>query len=181
MEASLNEQKSPLKSHVYLQWNRKWENILLHSIKDAVKTLNVPSAETKMYKQISFTSLGQFNDNCKELTIPELYPHLGKTFFRFCSNVALLGDRIHFTVHNTASGDFENVMLAGVELNFIGNDGRFSIVRNRSSTCSKTEAQFMVDLSSKRMMIVTDQERRTSQNLDSCEWKITGSGLSEAT
>ena len=34
MEASLDEQREHLNSHVYLQWQRNWENVLLHSIRE---------------------------------------------------------------------------------------------------------------------------------------------------
>ena len=69
MEASLNEQKEPLKSYVYLQWNRSWDNIILLSIKDAVKTMKLPSEEMKTYKQMSLTSEKNFRDICIELSI----------------------------------------------------------------------------------------------------------------
>ena len=173
MEALLNDQKGPLNSHVYLQWNKKWEYILLHSIVDAIKTMNMPSVETKTYKQISLTPVKKVKNNGKELSPSELL-FLLKELLIFCFNAALIDDRVHFTVFNMRSSDLENVILTGVELDFIGNDGRFAIVRNRSTAGSDDEAQFIVDLSSERMRNTTVVVRTALRNLDSREWKIIG-------
>ena len=177
MEASLNEQREPLKSHVYLQWNRSWENILLHSIRDAVKTIKVPSAETKTYKQMSSTpgeNFNNFNNKCKELSPSELHLELAKSIGTCCINVALNGDRVHSTVYHPFSRKLENVVVTGIEVEFIGNDGRFAIVRNRSTNSSENEVQFFVDLSRKTMIVTTAEENRALLNLDLREWKIVG-------
>ena len=72
IEASLNEQKRSLNSHVCLQWNRSWENIIFHCLRDAVKTMKVPSTEAKAYKQISLTLAGKIKNNGKEISPSEL-------------------------------------------------------------------------------------------------------------
>ena len=177
MEASLNEQREPLKSHVYLQWNRSWENIILHSIRDAVKTIKVPSAETKTYKQMSLTpgeNFNNFNNKCKELSPSELHLELAKSIGTCCFNVALNGDRVHSTVYHPFSRELENVVVTGIEVEFIGNDGRFAIVRNRSTDSSEDEVQFIVDLSRKTMIVTTAEINRALLNLDLREWKIIG-------
>ena len=84
------------------------------------------------------------------------------------------GDRVHFTVYHTNSCESENVGLTGIEVEFIGNDGRFAIVRNRSTDSSEDEAQFFVDLSRKTMIETTAERNRALLNLDSREWKIVG-------
>ena len=174
VEASLNEQKEHLNSHIYLQWNRRWDNIFLHSIRDAVKTMNVPSAETKTYKQISMTPGFKIESNGKELVAPsELFLQRKELWYFYC-NVALIDDRVHYTVFNACRKDFVNVIVTGVGVEFIGNDGRFAIVRSRSTDSSKDEAQFIVDLSRKRIRKTTAKVNTALLNLDSREWRIVG-------
>ena len=169
-EASLIEQEEVLKSHVYLQWKRDWESVILESLTNAMKLMNIPQVETKRYKQISFSPLKKFNDTGNEFSPSDLCLHLEKSLVKYCFDVVLSGTRIDFTVYNSGD-DASRGFLTGVEFEFLGDDGRLALLKQSGDTNSQSQTRILVDLLSKRM---THDAGETLRELDSREWKIIG-------
>ena len=157
-EASLIEQEEVLKSHVYLQWKRDWESVILESFTNAMKLMNVPQVETKRYKQISFSPLKKFNNTGREFSPSDLCLHLEKSLVKYCFDVVLSGTRIDFTVYNSGD-DVWKGFLTGVKVKFIGDDGRLALVQQRRVAKSQDQTQFLVDFSSKKMTKANDEGR----------------------
>ena len=172
METSVDEQREHLNSHVYLQWQRNWENVLLHSIREAVKTMDVPLAETKTYKKKSLTCVKKLIDTEEGLSLSDT--------FRACSVIqtwlvtsleAVSCDTIRLTVHWIIEKFFCSLFLTDLEVEYIGNDRRFAIVKKRSVTNSKDEGHFIVDFARKKMVRSND-EGRALKDLVSRGWKL---------